>query len=309
MLRRVGVGLATVAAAGVFAFLLAHALPGDPFDTLDHPGLTADDARRTREALGLDRPLAAQLATVVRSYSEGELGVSFLRQRPVSRVLAETLPWSALLGVAALLTAYPLGIAIALMLFVFPPRSRKAGSALALAVSTAPVFLIAVLLVAFFHRYLGWLPATHAAPIGGGGVGAHLRHLVLPTAALSIPAAATIARYQLAIFERERLARHVRAARAAGSGPIAILVHHVLRPSLTPVLALLGLDLPILVSGAVVVESVFAWPGIGRVVMEAILAADYPLALGATTVTAVAVVLGRTLAEALSPGFESRSRS
>jgi peptide/nickel transport system permease protein len=136
-----------------------------------------------------------------------------------------------------------------------------------------------------------------------------LRHLALPALALGLPAAAAVLRYQLASMETVLDAEHVRAARASGTGGWRILLRHVLRPSLGPAVTLFGLDLSVLVSGALVVEMVFAWPGMGRVTAEAILGSDYPLALASSMLCAVVLISGRFLSEILAARLDPRQRA
>lgn len=295
--RRIVHGAAVLTASFVATFLLLQALPGDPFDRLDAPGLTAEDARRTREALGLDLPVHRRLVATARSYLEGDLGVSFERQRPVARVLGAALPATLLLGGTGLLLAYGLGVPLAVAAWRLGPRARAGIDRLALLFTVTPRFWFGVLLVWVFHGWAGWLPASHAAPPGGGGAWDRAAHLVLPALTLALPAAAGIARYQLAQMAREADRLHVVAARAAGAGGARMVFRSLVRPTLVPVAAMFALDLRVVASGALVVELVFAWPGIGRVAADAVRNADYPLALAAATLSAALVVVGRAIAE------------
>ena len=284
---------ATLALVFVVCFLLLHALPGDPTDRLDAPGVPAEQAERTRRALGLDRPLPEQFVRTLVSWARGDLGVSTTRGRPVADVLAEALPYTAALGVGVLLLAYGTGLPLALALVVLPERRRRRVDRVLLLLGIVPRFWLAVLLVLLLHSLAGWLPASHAFSPGGGGVLDRLRHLVLPALSLGLPAACVVARYLLSVMERVREAPHVRAARAAGSAGTRLLVRSVLLPSAGTAVALFALDLPVLVSGGIVIETIFAWPGVGRLTAQAVLA-------GAV------VLLGRHGAEAATRRLDPR---
>ncbi len=290
-------------AAYTLCFLLLHALPGDPLDRLEAAPIDAAQARRTREALGLDAPLPRQYWSTLNAYLHGELGASLRYRRPVAQVLAAALPYTALLGASALLLALGAGLLGAAGAAALPHPSRRIVEIGVLWLATAPRFWLGLLLVLLFADALGWLPASHARAPGGAGPGDVLAHLVLPAWTLALPTAAVIARYQLALLDTMRAAPHVRAARAAGETGARLAWRHIVRPSLAPTLALLAVNVPGLVSGAIVVEVVFAWPGLGRASVEAILGGDYPLALAATLSSAGAVIAGRWLAAALERWF------
>ncbi len=296
----------TLVAVFVLCFVLLHAMPGDPQDRLEAPGIPASEAERTRRALGLDAPAPVQLVRTVVSYARGDLGISIGRRERVADVLRSAIPATMLLGAAALALAYGAGVPAALLVLALPARARRSCERVALALAVVPRFWLGVLLVLLFHSLAGALPASHAAPPGGGGLASRIPHLVLPALTLAIPAAASICRYQLSMMEAVLEAPHVRASRAAGRAGLGLLARDVLRPSLSATAALAGLDLQVLVSGALVGESVFAWPGLGRVTAEAVLGADYPLALASALVSSAAIVGGRFLAEEAARRLDPR---
>jgi peptide/nickel transport system permease protein len=248
----------------------------------------------------------AQLAMTLGSYVRGELGVSTTRKRPVVDVLSESLPPTILLGSAALLLAYGVGLPLALLLVTLPPRWRRRVDRGLLVLAVVPRFWLGVMLVFLLHSLAGWFPATHATSPGGGDWGDRIRHLVLPALTLGLPAAFVVCRYQFVVMQRVLGDLHVRMARAVGSGGVRLMVRHVLRPSLSPAVALFALDLPVLVSGAIVVEVIFAWPGVGRLTADAVLGSDYPLALAAALLSGTVVLLGRLLAETLARVIDPR---
>lgn len=307
--RRLLRAAATLLVAFLVCFFLLQALPGDPTERLDSPSVPAAQAERNRRALGLDRPPVARLVRTLSSYLAGDLGVSFARKRPVAEVLAAALPPTLLLGATALALAYGAGSSVAIALVALPRRRRRALDRLLLAFAVVPRFLLGVMLILVLHGIAGWFPASHATSPGGGGPGDRLWHLVLPALALGLPAACVVARFQLAVMERTLDASHVRAARAGGAGGLRLLTRHVLQPSLGPTVALAGVDLPLVVSGAIVVETVFAWPGVGRLTAEAVLLSDYPLALAAALLSVTFVIVGRLAAQALAARLDPRAET
>lgn len=309
-MKRLGHAVGTLALAFVLSFALLHAIPGSPVERLDRPDVPVEQAERNRHALGLDRSLPDQFARTVFSYAHGDLGVSFAKHRPVADVLAEAIPFSALLGVASLLLAYGLGVPWALILLSIDPRWRRRLDDLGLAVAVVPRFWLSVMLILVFHSVLGWLPASHAADAGvRASAGGLLAHLVLPVLALALPSSFLVARTTLASVERVASSLHVKRARASGAAGTALLLPHVFRAAAAPTLALAGLDLPVVASGALVVETIFAWPGMGRVAAESVIAEDYPVALASCLLAAIAVVVGRLVSEAAARRLDPRLRA
>ncbi len=305
--RRLLRAAATLFVVFGLTFLLLHLRSADPAERLDDPSVPAEQAARTRAALGLDRPLPEQFFATLGAYARGEFGISILHRRPVAEVLSEALPGSVLLGLAALILAYSLGPLTATGIALLPPRRRRFADELLLAIATLPRFWLGVMLVLVFHAWLGWLPASHAA----GPAAAErfdLAHLVLPALTLALPATAIVARVQAAAMDDPDAAPRLALARAAGVPAPRVLWRHRVRPALAPVAALAALDLPLVVSGAVVVESVFAWPGVGRVAADATLGGDYPLALAATMLAAATVVVGGVLLDLALAGLDPRHR-
>jgi len=299
----------TLAWVFVVCFALLHAMPGDPLDRLDAAQVPAAQAERTRRALGLDRPVFVQLARTLLSYATGDLGISFSRGRPVASVLAAAVPPTVVLGTAALILGYGVGIPISLGLIALGRRRRRAFDSALLVLASIPRFWLGALLILTFHSFAGWFPASHTTAPGGGDWIDRLRHLVLPALTLGLPAACVVARFQLVAMERALASAHVRAARATGSGGLRLAARHLLRPSLGPAVSLLGLDLPVLVSGAIVVEVTFSWPGLGRTTADAVLSSDYPLALAAAMLSAGAVFVGRMSTEWLATAIDPRQRT
>jgi peptide/nickel transport system permease protein len=313
--RRALAGIAVVLGVLALTFALLHAAPGDPVERLLGPTATAEQITAQRHALGLDRPLAAQFGRWLTRGVRGDWGTSLATGRPVGAMLADAWPPTVRLIALSLVLSYLVGIAVGAW------QSMRAGSRADTTVSVVTVTLFAVpgywlglMLVMLFTYWAGWLPAFGAAGLDAEYLSSWdravdaLRHLALPLATLTLIGVGGIARYARGATLDVRHQPFVTAARAKGLGRIRVESHHVLRNALGPMLTLLGLSLPALFSGAVFVEAVFAWPGVGRVLVEAVRARDYPVVMAATTVSAVLVVLGNLLADFLASWADPRLR-
>lgn len=297
------------------SFLVVHAAPGSYADTIDNPRLSPETRAAIRAHYGLDRPLTAQYASWLRAAATGDLGISFMYKRPVSRVLADALPPTLMLAGAGLLITLGLGLVLAVASARRPHGwADRTLTLLGLGLYGVPSFWLAGLLVMVFSLGLGWLPPSHMRSVGAadlGGLARALdlaRHLVLPALCLGLVGAAGTARYLRATLLDVRASRFMLAARARGLPEWRLLWVHALRPALLPVVTILGLSLPILVSGSVVVETVFSWPGMGQVAFNAARARDIPLVLGVTLVGAAAVILGNLVADLLYAVVDPRAR-
>ena len=292
-------------------FALIRMAPGDPAEFLVPPTASARDAARLRAELGLDRPLAVQYARWAAAVVRGDLGESFASRQPVSRLLLDAAPVSFALGGISLALTFLIGVPLGML------QSARRGGALdraatvlTTAVYAAPTFWIALALVAVFTYGAATLrlpealrlPAFGVRTPGGttGGFAGFIdlaRHAVLPVATLAAVGAAGIARYARSAVADVLNEGWVGTARAKGAGPSRVFGRHVLR-NVTPQLVVLGaLSLPGLVAGSVFVESVFAWPGLGRVMLVAIQARDYPVVMGATVFYAAAVIVANLAAD------------
>ena len=322
VLRRAAVAIALVWLVVSCTFALLHAAPGDAAQLLVPPGATRADAAQLRSDLGLDRPLVVQYARWLGRALRGDLGESFALHRPVARVLADALPVSLALGGASLVASFCLGVALG---FWQGARRGSHGDALMTALTTAayaaPSFWLALGLVAVFtYGAARWgfpaplrLPAFAIRDPGGeaGGLAAIadvVRHAILPVATLATVGAAGVARYARLTAADLAESDWVRTARAKGTTERGVWGRHVLFASLPPLVVLLALTLPGIVAGSVFVESVFAWPGMGRVMVGAIASRDYPVVLGAATLYAALTVLANLAADLALPMLDPRRR-
>jgi peptide/nickel transport system permease protein len=297
------------------AFLVIQLAPGSYADTLDHPDLTPAARQAIRTTYGLDRTPVEQYLAWITSALTGNLGTSYLFKEPVTRVIGRALPATALLAATALLLDLVLGFGIALAATRRPHGwTDRITTVLSLGVYGMPAFWIAGLLVLVFSLRLGWFPPSHMHSVAAANLAGPLRfvdllhHLVLPAISLGVVGAAATARYLRSGLLETRAARFVVAARARGLSPSRVLWVHTLRPALLPVITLFGLSLPLLVSGSVVIEAVFSWPGMGLVLWRAAQARDVPLIMGVTLVGAAAVMIGNLVADLLYAAVDPRSR-
>lgn len=314
MLGRLAVAAAVVLGVVLLTFLLLHLAPGDPAVHLAGPGASADQLAAVRHTLGLDRPLPLQLLAWLGRAATGDWGTSLATGRPVANMLGEAWPWTAALVLLSLGLSYLFGIGLALLQAQGSARRDTILSVLSVALFAVPAYWLAVVLVWVFSWRLGWLPA-----FGGAGVDADflpageramdlLRHLALPLVTLTLIGVGGAARFvRGALFDARREPFLV-AARARGLTGRRLLFRHLLRHALGPVVTLLGLSLPALFSGTVFVEGVFAWPGVGRVLLLGVQARDYPVVMAAALVSAVLVVLGTLLADLLRTWVDPRVR-
>lgn len=302
LLQAVGVVLMVT----TLTFVLVHLAPGDPISTaLDRPGVTEAVRQQWRESFGLDKPLGVQYVRWVANAARGQLGYSFSYRRPVRDVLADTLPRTMLLGGLALVLSFVLGVLAGVLQAERPggARDRWLGRLLLLLYSVPDFWLALVALLVFAYR----LPLFPAGGIvdpvmydylpAGARVVDRLRHLVLPVVTLTLLSAAAIARYQRTALLDVLPSDWMRTALAKGLSWRAAVRRHAVRNALLSTITLAGLWLPTLATGAVFIEKVFSWPGMGLATVNAIGARDYPLVTAGVLAISVLVVIGALLAD------------
>ncbi len=302
LIARAGLRLAPVLVAiSVLVFSIVHLIPGDP--AVIAAGLEASPATvdRIRHDLGLDRPLLVQYARFVSGALRGDLGVSVRTGAPVGREILDRLPHTALLAAGGVAIAVALGLLVgvgaALARRVLVDRLLTAGSLLA---ASTPSYWLALMLMLVFSVTLGWLPAI--------GVGTPA-HYVLPCLALGLQSAGAVARMTRASVRDVLGQDFLRAARAKGVPEWQVLVGHGLRNALLPVLSLVGLRIGGLLAGTVLVESVFAVPGVGRMMVDAVVARDFPVVQGGVLVVAAMVVIVNGLTDVVAGTLDPRVRA
>jgi len=303
-------------------FALLRLAPGDPATFLVPPGATAADVARVRTELGLDRPVLVQYGHWLRTTLRGDLGTSFVDRRPVTAVIADALPVSLALGASSLLLSFVVGIGVGIL------QAARRGSvgdhlltALSVVLAASPAYWMGLGAIACF-TYLAsslsmpmWmrLPAVGMTTPGLELTGAaHLadlaRHAVLPVTLLAAIGAAGVARYVRSSALDAIGSEWMRTARAKGLPERDVMRRHLLANLRAPIVTLFGLALPGTVAGSVFVETIFGWPGMGRLMVTSIVARDYPVVLGCAATYAVVVIIANLAAESLLPWTDPRLR-
>jgi ABC-type dipeptide/oligopeptide/nickel transport system permease component len=280
VLRRLAGALLMLLAVSLIVFILLDVAPGDAAHTLAGDLASQEQLAAVRHELGLDQPLLVRYARFVEGVVlRGDLGASIVSGRPVAVLLAERFGATLKLALAAL------GLALAVGLLLGTLAAVRAGGYLDLAVmagatlgESLPSFWAALLLIQVFALQLGWLPV-----VGAGSP----KHLVLPAVTLALPAIALLARLARSCLLDVRSADFVRTARAKGLGPLLVWRDHLFRNAILPVITILGLYLGHVLGGAFIVETIFAWPGLGRLVVQAIFDRDVPVVVGAVLLIAL----------------------
>ena len=280
----------------VVVFALVH-LSGDPVLLMVSPDAPPDVVATTRHALGFDRPLYEQFARYLGNAARGDLGLSLRMNRPVTRLILERLPATLELTLAALVIAVPAGIISAVKRGSAIDRLAMVG---AVAGQAVPIFWLALLLIAFFGVRLRWFP------VYGTGT---LAHLVLPAVSLSTIILGRLARLVRSSMLEVLGQDYVRTARAKGLAEPRVLGAHALKNAAIPIVTLLGLQFAQLLGGAVVTETIFAWPGIGRLVVEAIFNRDFPVVQGVVLVVSLIFVAVNMLVDLAYAALDPRIRS
>jgi peptide/nickel transport system permease protein len=271
-LRRLLLVGPTLLGVATLVFLFLHLVPGDPVEIMLGESAAAADVAALRHDLGLDRPLPAQYLTFLGRTLRGDLGRSMTFRLPVSRVIAARYPATLELAGAAFLLAITIALPLGILAAIRPGSALDRGARLAsLAGGCLPSLCLGPLLLLVFSIWLGWLPVS-----GRGGVA----HLVLPATTLGLGMAAVLLRLTRASMLATLGEDYIRSARARGAQEWRVLGVHALRNALLPVTTVAGLQVGALLAGSIITETIFAWPGLGRLVVEGINARDYPLVQG-----------------------------
>ncbi len=292
-------------------FAVIQAAPGGPEGALLESGRFIDPAviEAYRERLGLDQPLHIQYLRWLSAAVSGDLGLSFSTTRPVAEMIVERLPATLeLMGAAfvfAAIVAIALGIVSAVRQYSW---FDHLGTGLSFVGIAMPVFWFALILQLVFGVFLGWLPIAGRGTVGASSLGDHLLHLILPTIVLSFNYIAGWSRYLRSSLLSVLRADYVRTARAKGLPESQVIGVHALRNALIPLLSIMALNLSSLFSGAVITETVFAWPGIGRMFVQAMFARDYPLLMGILMLGSLMVIVFNLVADLLYGILDPRIR-
>ena len=281
-------------------FVLLYVLPADPVRQIAGRSATPETVESIRRQLGLDQPFVVQYANYLWNLVHGDLGRSYLQKTEVAALLLSRLPATLLLMVAAIFCELVIGLTLGMIAALY--RGRPLDNALMLGsfvTVSAPQFVVALLLLYVFSVRLGWFP------IGGYGTAAHL---VLPALTLGILGSGWYSRIMRSSMLDVLRADFIRTARAKGLGRARVVLGHALPNAILPVIAMVGIDIGMFMSGIVVVESVFGWPGIGQLAWQAIQRVDIPIIMGVTLVSATAIVIGNLIADLVAPLIDPRIR-
>lgn len=298
LLRRLVQAALILLGVSVITFALLYLLPADPVRQIAGRSATVQTVENIRRQLGLDQPFLVQYGRYLLNLLHGDLGRSYLQRSEVAELIVARLPATLLLMAAGILCELVIGIAMGLWAAVRrgTPTDRTLMVSSFVGVS-APQFVVGLLLLYVFGVRLGWLP------ISGYGTAAHL---VLPALTLGLLGAGWYARMVRSSMIDVLRQDYIRTARAKGLKGSTVLFRHALPNAILPIVAMIGIDIGIFMSGVVVVESVFGWPGIGQLAWQAIQRVDIPIIMGVTLVSAFAIVLGNLLADLIAPFIDPR---
>jgi len=306
--RRLAQAVPLLLIVSVLVFALIHAAPGGPLSLyLDNPNVRPQDIERLRRAMGLDRPLGVQYLAWLGAFVRGDWGYSYADGRPVLDRMLERVPATLQLVGVATLVAVAVSMCVGILAALRQSTDRAAG-VLAIAGLSIPVFWLGLVLQLLFSNALGWLPSSGRTSFDGGGVVDRLAHLVLPVTVLAVAHAAGWSRYLRGSMRLALAQPFANAARARGVTETRIVLRHALRHALLPFATVVLLDASIMASGAVVTESVFAWPGIGSLFTEALAKRDYTVLMAFLMCASIAVVTLSFIADVAVHALDPRTR-
>jgi peptide/nickel transport system permease protein len=308
IVRRLGATVVVMAVVAFIVFSLLYLTPGDPAAVIAGDVATDDDIKRIRQSLGLDQPFIVRFGTWVWSLFHGDLGISIFTNLPVTKLIAQrvepTISLTICTLIVAIITSVPLGAIAAARAESKADRAIMGFSVLGFSL---PVFVLAYLLILLFSLQLQILPVQGYRPIADG-IWPWLKHLILPSLALGTVYAALITRITRASVLDVLAQDYIRTAQAKGLAEHNILIHHALKNAAIPIITIIGIGIGLLISGAVVTETVFAIPGIGRLTVDAILRRDYPVIQGVILIFSATYVIINLLIDLSYVFFDPRIR-
>ncbi|MCB8883537.1 ABC transporter permease [Acidisoma cellulosilytica] len=310
LLSRIGQSLFLLLIVSIIGFALLHLTPGGPLSQFAlTPGMTAADLHRIAHEMGLDQPLPIQYLVWLWHLLQGDWGRSYRDQEPVLAIIGEHLPATLELMASSTILAVIIGtwvgVLSAMRRYSVADYLATIGAMVALSI---PTFWFGLVVIYIFSVSLEWLPSGGIATIGNGSVLDLARHLILPCVVLALVTVATWSRYMRSATLDVAAQDYVRTARAKGLRPGQILRQHILRNAMLPMITLAGLQLPTLLGGALVAETVFTWPGMGRLFLDSLGYRDYPVVMGLLMVSAILTLIGNLAADILYVVFDPRVR-
>ena len=300
LLRRLLLTGPVLLGVATLVFSLIHLVPGDPVQAMLGESASPQDIAQLRTRLGLDRPLYIQYASFMKQAATGDLGASLRTNQPVTTLIAERLPATFELAIAAMIVAIVIALPLGIIAAVKSGTCiDHAATTLALVGISMPNFWLGPLLAIVFSVSLGWFPVSGRGTLG---------HLVLPALTLGAPLAAILARMTRASILEELRELYVLAARARGVSRRAAVLKHAFRNSLIPIVTVLGLQLGSVLTGAVITETIFGWPGVGRLLVQSIGGRDYPAVQGCILLIAITYVSTNLVVDMLYGFLDPRIR-
>jgi peptide/nickel transport system permease protein len=298
--RRLAASVLILGGVSIVTFCLTFMIPADPVALIAGRNSTPEIRDQIRHQLGLDRPLFERYIRYVSHLAQGDFGRSYARKSDVGDLIASRLPATLLLMLGAIIAELAIGLPAGIYAASRRGRSGdKTAMTLSFVTVSTPQFVLGLTLLYVFAYLLGWFPLS--------GYGS-LRHLVLPAVTLGLAGGGWYSRMMRSSMIEVLRQDYIRTARAKGMPERRVLLRHGLRNAILPVVAMVGLDIGIFMSGVVVVENVFGWPGIGQLMWQAIQSLDIPIIMGITTVAAVFIVAGNLLADLVAPAIDPRIR-
>lgn len=300
VLKRVLQIIPVIFLVSVFAFLIINLAPGDPVNMYIDSSMTEQDVERIRVEMGLDQPVHVRYVKWIKNVAKGDLGYSLVNHQPVSTLIKERIPATVgLMGTSLLISII---ISIPLGLIAGLNKNKKIDNVIGfisyIGVSI-PSFWFAILLIVLFSLILKWLPSNGMRTVGVESMWDLIKHGIMPVIVLSLYNIAVFTRYIRANTISQLSEDYVMTATAKGLSRNEVLVKHILKNCLLPIITLVGMNLAHLVSGAFITETVFGWPGMGSLGMSGILSRDYPVIMGFTMLSCLLLVIGNMLADTL----------
>lgn len=310
LMRRLFQAIPLLIGISMITFLVVHLAPGDPTVIFIDPNVSVDEMRARRQALGLDDPLPVQYWRWISQLAAGDFGTSFADGRPVMARIMERMPATLELGIlslaAALAIAVPLGIISAVRQY---SAADYFVTVFGFAGLSIPNFVFGLLLILLFTVELGWMPLMGRTPsLGEPTLLVRAHHLILPVATLALSSTAGLMRFMRSSMLEVIRQDYTRTARSKGLSERVVIYRHGLRNALIPIITILGLSLPGIITGAVLTEAVFAWPGLGRLAVQSVFNRDFPTIMGLNMVVALLVILANLLADVLYVVVDPRIR-
>ena len=297
--RRLAASALILIGVTMVTFALAFLMPADPVRQIAGRNASPQTVESIRHQLGLDRPVPMQYATYLGHLAQGDLGHSYIQKTDVGQLIMSRLPATLLLMLGAIFFELAIGIPLGTFAAARRGKADRAIMIFAFAGVSTPQFVVGLVLLYLLAYLAGWFPMS-----GYGG----LSHLILPALTLGIGGGGWYARILRSSLVEVLRQDYIRTARAKGLSERTIVITHALRNALLPIVAMIGLDIGTFMGGAVVVESVYGWPGIGQLAWQAIQRIDIPIIMGVTLVAAIAIVLGNLIADLVTPLIDPRIR-